>query len=197
MDDKHFRIALADDDPIDRRRVKRMLETLGHDVVAEAADGGELVEQVARTHPDLVLTDLNMPVVDGLQAADSIGATFATPVVVMSRSHTAATSRRLLAHTSVFGYLVKPFAAGMLDGILRFSIGLLRRFSTLQDQVNTLQRTLEDRKLVERAKGVLMKSLNLREPEAHRKLQKLASSRNLKLPELAESILNQEFPSGK
>jgi len=115
----------------------------------------------------------------------------------MSGSHSPATSQRVLAHASVLGYLVKPFAAGMLDGILRFIIGLLGRFSALQWQVNSLQKTLEDRKLVERAKGVLMKSLNLREPEAHRKLQKLASSRNLKLPELAESILNQEFPPGK
>lgn len=197
MNEKTFRVALADDDANDRREVKQMLEKLGHEVVAEASDGKELIEQVGRKEPDLVISDLDMPGVDGLQAADAISEASSTPVVIMTSTPTPATTQRVLAHHSVWGYLVKPFAAGMLDGILRFSMGLLGRFSALQERLNNLQKTFEERKLVERAKGVLMQSLNLAEPEAHRTLQKMASSRNLKLAELAQSILNHEFPLRK
>jgi two-component system, response regulator PdtaR len=185
----HLRVALADDDAKDRIAVKNMLESLGHDVVAEACNGEQLIETVAKNKPDLIVTDLHMPGLDGLEAADVIAEREPTPVVVISASHAPQNVEQALRRKNVLGYLVKPFASGMLDGAIRQAYGLFRRFRGLEDKLSSLQQTLEDRKTIEKAKGVLMKYFGVDEPEAHRRLQKMASSKNHKLIDLARSIL--------
>jgi two-component system, response regulator PdtaR len=191
----HLRVALADDDAKDRIAVKSMLESLGHDVVAEACNGEQLIETVAKNRPDLIVTDLHMPGLDGLEAADVISEREPTPVVVISASHAPQNVEQALKRQNVLGYLVKPFASGMLDGAIRLAYGLFRRFRSLEDKLSSLQQTLEDRKTIEKAKGILMKYFGIDEPEAHRRLQKMASSKNHKLIDMARSILKTGIES--
>ena len=187
----HLRVALADNDAKERVAVRNMLQSLGHHVVAEASNGAQLVETVAETKPDLVVTDMQMPFLNGLQAADAIAEREPTPVVVISASHAPNNVAQALQRSNVLGYLVKPIASGMLDGAIRLAYGLFGRFRGLELKLSSLQQTLEDRKTIEKAKGVLMKYFAIDEPEAHRRLQKMASAKNHKLIDLAKTILTK------
>jgi two-component system, response regulator PdtaR len=189
MDTSHLRVAVADDNSQDRLKVKEMLEMLGHDVVADVNNGKQLVETVAATNPDLVVTDLLMPVMDGLEAAEAIANKQPTPVVVMSGLHAPENIEKALRRSNVLGYLVKPFAASMLDSVIRLAQGLFRRFRGLEAKLSTLQQMLDDRKTIEKAKGILMRYLGIEEAEAHRRLQKMASSKNQKLIDMANAIV--------
>ena len=197
MDSEHLRIAIADDDSRERVAIKTMLERLGHRVVGQAGNGEQLIDTVATQKPDLVVTDLHMPVMDGLQAADAIAHRHPTPVVLMSASHEPQDVAQALQRNHVLGYLVKPFASGMLDGVIRLACGLFRRFRGLEGKLSALQQVLEDRKTIEKAKGVLMKGSGIDEPEAHRRLQKMASATNQKLVDLARAIVEQATKTSK
>jgi response regulator NasT len=184
-----LRVSIADDNSTQRASLKKMLESLGHTVVSEARTDEELVRDVQRQKPDVAVADLDVTERDA--SATRAGNT-ETPLVVTADHHEPLAVSRALSLTNVVGYLARPFGKTTLDGMLRFASGLFRRFRGLQSRLNDFERSLSNREVIEKAKQIVMQRMNLTEPDAHRRLQKLASSSNKKLAELAQSIVEAE-----
>jgi response regulator NasT len=186
-----LRIAVAEDEPEVLADLEESLREFGHQVVATASSGQELVERCRETQPDLIITDIKMPDMDGLEAAARIREIQPTPVVIVSAYHDEEfVDRALREH--VLAYLVKP----LNDHSLKASINLARQrfkeFQALHAQAADLQQALEDRKVIERAKGVLMKRADLTESDAFRRLQLLSSQKNKKMVEIARMIIEAD-----
>jgi two-component system, response regulator PdtaR len=186
-----LRIAVADDEPDMRDYFKKILPRLGHKVVVVAKDGRQLVEQCRDQAPDLVITDIKMPGMDGIDAALQIYQHRAVPIVLVSAYHDAELIQRAEAD-HILGYLVKPIKQADLEPVIALAMRRFEQFEALRLEAADLRQALEDRKIIERAKGILMKKAELDEQAAFRRLQKLASEKNLKLVELARMILTAE-----
>jgi AmiR/NasT family two-component response regulator len=186
-----FRIAVADDEPDMRDYFQQTLPRLGHTVVAVAQNGRDLVEQCRAAKPDLVITDIKMPELDGIDAAVQIYQDRPVPVILVSAHHDASLIER--AETDhIMGYLVKPIRQGDLAPTIAIAVHRFEQFQTLRQETVDLRQALVDRKVIERAKGILMKKASLSEPDAFRRLQKLASDKNKKLVEIATMIVTAE-----
>lgn len=186
-----LRIAVADDEPDMRDYFKKSLARLGHKVVGAAQNGGELIE-LCRTHaPDLVITDIKMPDMDGIDAACQIYRERAIPIILVSAFHDPELIARA-AGDHVMGYLVKPIKQADLVPAIALALKRFEQFEALRRDAADLRQALEDRKIIERAKGILMKRAALDEQEAFRRLQKLASEKSRKLIDIAQMILVAE-----
>ena len=173
----------------------KILPLFGHEVVAAAKDGRELVEQCLALRPDLVITDIKMPDMDGIDAAVRICRDGPIPVILVSAYHDAEFIRRAEAD-HILAYLVKPIKQADLEPAIAVAMRRFEQFQALRKESADLKQALEDRKVIERAKGVLMKKANLGEHDAFRRLQKLASDKNHKLVEIARMILTAEEAFG-
>lgn len=169
----------------------KVLAHLGHDVVAVAADGLELVERCRETTPDLVITDIVMPNLDGLEALKMIGQERPVPGIIVSAHHDNELVRRAL-HEQVLAYLVKPITIEDLQPAIALAMQRYREFEALRAQAENLKQALEDRKLLERAKGILMARTGLSEPDAFRRLQLLSSTQNRKMVDVARMIVTAD-----
>lgn len=181
---------VVDDEPMIRRQVAETLTRYGFDAIVEAANGQEAVDIALVRKPLLVVMDVSMPVLDGISAADKIGKKMSVPIVLLTgNADTETVERARLA--GVMSYVVKPFRDEQLYPAVDLAIHQFVEVSSLRDEVAKLKETLETRKLVEKAKGALMKK-GLSEPEAYRKMQKLAMDKRKSLKEVAEAILLME-----
>jgi response regulator NasT len=190
-----LRIAVADDELDMRDYFQHILPVLGHQVVSVAKNGRELVALCRRNAPDLVITDIKMPDMDGIDAAAEIYKHAALPVILVSAHHDVDTIKR--AETDyVMAYLVKPIKQADLEPAIAIALHRFAQFQALRKEASDLKQALEDRKSIEKAKGILMKKANLDETQAFRRLQKLASEKNKKLIEIARSILTAEEAYG-
>jgi response regulator NasT len=186
-----LRIAVADDEADMRDFFSTILPTLGHQVVAVAKTGRELIEQCRELHPDLAVTDIKMPDMDGLDATREINRAGPMPVILVS----AYSDDEYLERSKtdyILAYLVKPIKKADLSPAISMAMHRFGLFQELIREAASLRQALEDRKIVERAKGILMKKANLSEEDAFRRLQRLASSKNRKLVEIAHMILTAE-----
>jgi response regulator NasT len=190
-----LRIAVADDEPDMQDYFRTILPLLGHEVVAAAGTGRELVEQCRATRPDLVITDIKMPDMDGIEAATQIYRDGPMPVILVSAYHDADFIRRAEAD-HILAYLVKPIKQSDLEPAIAIAVRRFEQFQALRKETADLKQALEDRKTIEKAKGILMKKANLDEHDAFCRLQKLASDKNKKLIEIARSILTAEEAYG-
>jgi response regulator NasT len=167
--------------------LREMLEEEGFDVVAEAADGYEAIEQTREHAPDLVILDIKMPGMDGIRAAEIITRERIAPVLILT-----AFSQRDLAHDAAqagaMAYLVKPFQKSDLLPAIAVAMQRYEEFTRLRGDVEELTGRLETRKVVERAKGKLMEQ-GLNETEAYRLMQKAAMDRGLQLGDVARLVL--------
>jgi response regulator NasT len=186
-----LRIAVADDEPDMRDFLQKLLTHLGHEVVAVAADGEDLVRRCRDTRPNLIITDLAMPRLDGLSAVRQITKERPIPVIVVSAYHDDELIRRALQE-QVLAYLVKPIKAVDLPPAIALAMQRFREFEALHRQADDLRQAIEDRKLIERAKGTLMARAGLSEPDAFRRLQTLSNEKNLKMVEIARMIVTAE-----
>lgn len=183
-----LRIAVADDEPDMQEYFEKILPRLGHEVVSIAHTGRELVEHCAALNPDLVITDIKMPNMDGIEAAAAIYQRQAIPVILVSAFH----DRKLIERAEsehIVAYLVKPIKQADLEPAIALARRLFEQFEALRRETGDLRQALEDRKLVERAKGILMKRAGLDEQTAFTRLQRLASDKNLRMAEVARTIL--------
>jgi AmiR/NasT family two-component response regulator len=186
-----LRIIVADDEPDMRDYFQEMLPRLGHTVVAVAENGRELVEKVRTSEPDLVITDIKMPDLDGIDAAVQIYQLRPTPVILVSAfQDTKLIERAEMDH--IMAYLVKPIKQSDLQPTIALAVRRFEQFQTLRQEAADLRQALADRKTIERAKGILMKKTGIDEAEAFRRLQKLASQNNRKLADIATMILTAE-----
>ena len=186
-----LRIAIAEDEPELLIDLEETLMEFGHKVVARAKTGIELVECCGETAPDLVITDIKMPDMDGLEAASRICKIRPTPIVILSAYHDQEFIDRALKEY-VLAYLVKPISDQSLKTSIALAMQRFKEFEALQNQVADVQQALEDRKLIERAKGVLMKRAGLSEAEAFRRLQLLSSQKNKKMIEIARTLVEAD-----
>ncbi len=188
---RSLRIAVADDEPDMREYFATILPRLGHQVVVVAEDGRDLLEKSRETSFDLVITDVKMPDMDGIEAARHIYRRSPVPVILVSAYHDAALIQRAEAD-HILAYLVKPIKQPDLEPAIAIAMRRFEQFQALEKEAADLKQALEDRKLIERAKGLLMKKASLDENEAFRRLQRLASDRNKKLVDVAQMIIMAE-----
>ena len=188
---RHLRIVVADDEVDMRDYLQTILPCFGHTVVAVAENGQELVEKCRETRPDLVITDIKMPDMDGIDAARQIYRDFPIPVILVSAYHDQELVERA-EEDHVLAFLVKPIKQADLEPAIAIATRRFEQFQALRREASDLRQALEDRKQIEKAKGLLMKRAGLDENEAFRRLQKLASERNRKLAEIAAMILTAE-----
>src|SRR5579863_368115 len=171
-----FRVVVAEDEALIRLDLKEMLEEEGYEVVGEAGDGETAVKLAVSQRPDLVILDVKMPVLDGLSAASQIAADRLAPVVIL----TAFSQRELVERARDAGamaYLVKPFTKADLVPAIEMAVSRFAEIAALEQEVAGLTDRLETRKLVERAKGVLMQTQGLSEPQAFKWIQRTAMDR--------------------
>ncbi len=192
---RNLRIAVADDEIDMQEYYQTMLPMLGHEVVAACSNGTDLVRKCQELHPDLVITDIKMPDMDGIDAAAKIYQAEPLPIILVSAYHDPETIRRAEAD-HVLAYLLKPMKQHDLEPAIAIAMRRFEQFQTLRQETVNLRQALEDRKLIERAKGILMKKAELDEHTAFRRLQKLASDKNKKLVEIAQMILTAEEALG-
>ncbi|MDA8187938.1 MAG: response regulator [Dehalococcoidales bacterium] len=182
------RVIVADDESIIRVDLKEMLTALGYLVVGEAGDGISAVNLARELKPDLVIMDVKMPDLDGIAAAKILTEERISPVLLL----TAFSQQELVEgakDAGVVGYVVKPFREAELVPAIEVALARFREFRALEKETNSLRETLETRKLVERAKGILMDTQGLKEAEAFRKIQKLSMNTRRSMREIAEAIL--------
>jgi response regulator NasT len=186
-----LRVVVADDEPDMRDYFQRALPRLGHQVVGVAENGRDLVERCRAAQPDLVITDIKMPDMDGIDAAVQIYRERPVPVVLVSAYHDASLIARAEAD-HILGYLVKPIKQADLGPVIALAMRRFEQFEALRREAADLRQALEDRKVIERAKGILMKRAGLDEQEAFRRLQKTASEKSRKLIEIAQMVVIAE-----
>lgn len=186
-----MRILIAEDEPIIALALVERLRHLGHEPVGPARDGVEAARIAHAELPDLYLFDVDMPRLDGLAAAQRLAAEgLRRPVVVITGVEDPAIVDRSIA-SGVAAYLTKPIDDRELDAAIRLAAARHAELVSLEHEVQRAQRSLADRKLVERAKGLLMEGLGLSEPEAFARLQRAARNRNLSLPAVARQVIAQ------
>jgi two-component system, response regulator PdtaR len=182
------RVVIAEDEAIIRLDLKETLEEEGYDVVGETGRGDEAVELVRELEPDLAILDVRMPGLDGLAAAREISATKTSAVLIL----TAYSQRDLIEQARDAGalaYLVKPFQRSELIPAVEIALGRHREMRALHDQTQTLEDQLETRKLVDRAKGILMDAHDMSESEAFDWIQKRAMNTRVKARDVAEQVI--------
>jgi response regulator NasT len=182
------RVLIAEDEALIRLDLKEMLEEEGYVVVAEVGDGQQAVDQAAALRPDLVILDVQMPVLDGLAAAEQIAAARLAPVIVL----TAFSQRELVERARDAGamaYLVKPFSKNDLVPAIEVARARFVEMTALDAEVGDLKERLEARKVIERAKGALMAERGMSEADAFRWIQRTAMNDRTSMRAIAETIL--------
>ncbi|TML83767.1 MAG: response regulator [Actinobacteria bacterium] len=187
-----MRVLVAEDDPVVALGLAERLRSLGHEPIGPAGDGAQAIEMARASLPDLYLFDIEMPEVDGLEAATRLaGDGLRRPVVVVTGVEDPGLIERSIA-SGVSAYLMKPIDSRELDAAIRLAAARHAEYRELEAEVDRAQQALEDRKLVERAKGLLMSALDLSEQDAFRRLQLTARERNLRLADVAARIVEQQ-----
>lgn len=185
---KKMSILVADDEALIRMDLREMLEDAGHDVVAEAANGEQAVELARKFLPEFVIMDVKMPVMDGLAAAKIINDEGIAPVLLL----TAYSQQDIVdkaKEAGVVAYLVKPVREEQLFPAMEIAASRFAEMQQLSAELDDLKESLATRKLLDRAKGILMTAHGMTEQEAYRKMQQFSMAKRISLKELAESII--------
>jgi len=183
------RILVAEDEALIRMDLVEMLQGAGYEVIAEATNGQEAVELAQLHKPDLAILDVKMPVMDGISAAEKI--INLAPVLML----TAFSQKELIDRArdaGVMAYVVKPFTISDLIPAIEIAISRHLQMRSLADEVADLHERLETRKLIDRAKGILMKALNLSEPEAFSWIQRAAMDRRMSMKAVAAAVISPD-----
>ncbi len=183
-----LRIVIADDEPIIRLDLRKTLENMGHQVVGEAGDGAKAIEVAREMKPDIVILDIKMPELDGIDGAKVITTEGIAPVLLL----TAYSQKDLVDRAKdagVFAYLVKPFKEADLLPAMEIAISRYEEFVELENEVSDLENKLDTRKAVDRAKGILMDQYGLKEQEAFRRIQIQSMNTRKSMREIAEAII--------
>lgn len=181
-----YRILIADDEPLIRIDLKELLEEIGHEVVAETGDGKEALALLNKVRPDLVILDIKMPGMSGIEVARRIAHEY--PVIIL----TAFSERSLIEQAKdagVMAYITKPFRDGTLTPAIELAVSNYLERAALTEKVTQLKEQLETRKIIDKAKGLLMDKQRLSEPQAYRHIQSVSMNKNKSMKEVAEAII--------
>lgn len=184
-----MRVIVVEDDPITRMDIKTILLHEGIDVVGEGKDGIDAI-QLCRTYkPDVVLLDINMPTLDGLSAIKIIRKDGFCNAIVIISAHADKEYLMSAKEVSVQGYLVKPFNKNTLITTLEIAMSSVKNQEKIKKQLDSVSKQLEDRKYIEKAKGKLMKSENITEEEAYKRIRTMSMEKNCTMRVISEIIL--------
>jgi response regulator NasT len=181
-------VIIADDESLIRIDLREMLTNLGYLVIAEAGDGRSTVNMARELRPDLVIMDIKMPDMDGIEAAEILTNERIAPVLLLSAYSQQDLIQRA-RQAGVAGYMVKPFRESDLMPAIEVVLARFSEFRAMEREVNNLQEALETRKVVERAKGILMDSQGLSETEAFRRIQKMSMNNRKPMRAVADAII--------
>lgn len=187
------RVLLAEDDDSARETLVELLGALGHTVVGEVGSGKDAVNSVSTLRPDVVLLDVHMPDGSGIEAAEEIARQApGTAVVLFSGDHTLMLSDDEVDSTRAIAYLPKPTPPNVLDATLRMAVARARSLRDAQDEASQAKNRLEERKTIERAKGILMRRTGSSEQEAYSILRRTSQDRSVPMLEIAKAVLESE-----
>ncbi|WP_099354797.1 ANTAR domain-containing response regulator [Fredinandcohnia onubensis] len=186
-----LRILIAEDEFLVLMATKSYVERLGHEVVGVATDGENAVELALEKKPDLVIMDINMPNLDGIDAIRKINETLFIPSIIVSGYHDEKLINRA-TDEGVLYYLLKPIDIEELKIAINISQAKFEEFKKLQDELQSTKNALEARKHIEKAKGIIMDRMNLKEPEAMKRLQKMSRDKNKKLVVIAKELIEAD-----
>ncbi len=184
---KLLRVMIVDDEAVIRMGLKAMLATLGHQVVATAANGNDALEKAKRLKPDLLLLDIKMPGQDGLNVAETLAMEMPLPIIML----TAYTEKRLIeraANAAVMGYLVKPIHEAKLGPAIELAVARFEIMQATAQEAYKLRNQLEVREFIEAAKRILV-AAGLSENEAYKRLQMTAREKRRSMREVAEAVI--------
>ena len=186
-----MKILIVEDETLVGMGLQDTLTKMGHEVVAQAASQAEALDQFKRHQPDVVLVDIQLDGGDGIELARQIAEVRRVPMLIISAFSDPELVRRA-GEAGVFGYLIKPVEQRQLEAQLEVAVRRFREGEQLRLEKEQLAANLETRKLVERAKGIFMRRLQLDEAEAHKRLQQESQKRRINLAELAKKIIESE-----
>ena len=184
-----LRIVIADNESIIRMDLKEILEEAGHEVIGEATDGIKAIDLTRKYKPDLIIMDIKMPEMDGITAAKTIANEKLAPVLLL----TAFSQKEIVDRakdSGVLAYLVKPVKESNLFPAMEIAISRFREIAQLEQELDDVKNSLEMRKLLDRAKGILMDAYGINESEAYRRIQKYSMAKRKTIKEVAKSIID-------
>lgn len=185
---KALKIVVAEDEYLVLLGLKDMLEELGHEIIGEATNGEKAVKVVLEKEPDLLIIDINMPLLDGIDAIKKINKKSLLPSIIVTGYYNQDLIERATA-AGAFSYLVKPIDEKDLKPAIDLAIARFDDFLAVKEELKKTKKALEARKYIERAKGILMDKYDLKEAEAMQVLQKKSRDRNKKLVVVAKEII--------
>ena len=186
-----IRVVIADDEPITKMDLNELLSEAGYEVVGEASDGFDAVEICRKKHPDLVLMDINMPLLDGLAAAKIIRSENLAETVMMMTAYSEREFVEQAKDCGVGGYLVKPIDEKSLIPNIEVAVNRSREIGKLRKDIEKVNGRLESRAVTEKAKGLLMEQQKMTEQEAYDYIRKLSQTKHLSMKRVAEMILTK------
>jgi len=184
-----LKILLAEDEYLVLIGLVTSLKKLGHEIVGEASDGEELVKMALKSKPDLIITDINMPLLDGIEALKKINKQMFIPSIIISGYHDPELIERATKQ-GIFSYLVKPVDICNLKVAIDVAISKFKEFERIKCKLDRTEKSLEERKYIEKSKGILMDRFHLSEDEAMKRLQKMSKDSNKKMVDIAKEIIN-------
>jgi AmiR/NasT family two-component response regulator len=184
-------VLICDDEPVIRMSLKNMLKGVGFDEIMECGDGETAVSMALSRLPDIAILDFAMPKMDGITATREIRKKLKIPIIFLTAAYDAETVQKA-KEAGVAAYLTKPLRERDLWPAIELAFAHAEAMEELKEQVEDLKEVIESRKVVEKAKGVIMRSQGLSEPEAFRKMQKLAMDKRKSMRQIAEAILLTE-----
>lgn len=190
------RIAVVDDSASERLVLKGFIEAAGFAFDGEGANGLEAIEICKERRPDLLIMDLRMPVKDGINAAEEISRSCPTPIVLLTADEDGETARKA-ALAGVMGYLVKPVRAEEIAPVIEMAISNFNELKALKEENDNLKKTLEARKIIAKAKGLLMEKENLSEREAFGRIRRISMDKRKGMAEIAEVLIMALEKGGK
>ncbi len=187
---KKYKIVIADDEMIICMDLKEILEEAGHEVIGMAADGAEALKLVKEKKPDVAILDIQMPEIDGLQVAKLIAHDHIAPVVLLTAFGEEETIEKA-KKSDVFGYVVKPAEERTLLPAIEIAVSQFQTKNEIVNKVKNMERELAARKVIERAKGLLMTNYGLTEEIAYKKMQQISMKRGKPIEIIAEKIVKE------
>ena len=183
-----IKIVIADNESIIRMDLRELLEEAGHEIVGEAVDGRRAVDLTRKYRPDLVIMDIKMPEMDGIAAAKIIAQEKLAPVLLLTAFSQPEIVERA-KDSGVLAYLVKPVRESNLFPAMEIALSRFQEMQALESELDNVKNSLEMRKTLDRAKGILMDAYNLSEAEAYRRIQQYSMIKRKTIKEIAESII--------
>lgn len=189
-----MRVLIVDDESLIRMDLRDIIESCGHEVVAEGTNGVEALALCKKHKPDIILMDVKMPELDGIEAARQIGFHHEAPVVLLT-SYSQQDLIDKARDSGVYGYLIKPLREEQLVPTLEMALGRFKSDAQLREKMAELEQSLEDRKIIQKGTGILMELYSISEVEAYNRIRTLSMNKQISIIETCNLIIKQSNKS--